>query len=116
MEVEGSDIFFRNLGISTGYSFDQFISMSTKKRRLCSIRDSLHATKNRRIGKKLFAAGIADTQQQKEGTIYASVIIILEYNCLCRCCMFVSCVHPVAVLNAAFCMTCSLLMLVEEVS
>ena len=25
----------------------------------------------------------------------------------CRCCMFVSCVHPVAVLNAAFCMTCS---------
>ena len=32
---------------------------------------------------------------------------------LCRCCMFVSCVHPVAVLNAAFCMTCSLLMLVE---
>ena len=31
----------------------------------------------------------------------------------CRCCMFVSCVHPVSVLNAAFCMTCSLLMLVE---
>ena len=30
----------------------------------------------------------------------------------CRCCMFVSCVHPVAVLNVAFCMTCSLLMLV----
>ena len=25
----------------------------------------------------------------------------------CRCCMFVSCVHPVAVLNTAFCMTCS---------
>ena len=44
-------------------------------------------------------------------------------RCLCmgsvsvllfRCCMFVSCVHPVAVLNAAFCMTCSLLMLVED--
>ena len=32
----------------------------------------------------------------------------------CRCCMFVSCVHSVAVLNAAFCMTCSLLMLVED--
>ena len=31
----------------------------------------------------------------------------------CRC-MFVSCVHPVAVLNAAFCMPCSLLMLVED--
>ena len=32
----------------------------------------------------------------------------------CRCCMFVSCVHPMAVLNVAFCMTCSLLMLVED--
>ena len=30
----------------------------------------------------------------------------------CRCCMFVSCVHPVAVLNTAFCMTFNLLMLV----
>ena len=29
----------------------------------------------------------------------------------CRCCMVV---HPVAVLNAAFCMTCSLLMLVKD--
>ena len=39
---------------------------------------------------------------------------------LCRCCMSVSCVHQgfqehrVVVLNAAFCMTCSLLMLVED--
>ena len=32
----------------------------------------------------------------------------------CRCCMLVSCVHPVAVLNAAFCMTCSLLMLLKD--
>ena len=32
----------------------------------------------------------------------------------CRCCMFVLCVHPVAVLNAAFCMTCSLLVLDED--
>ena len=32
---------------------------------------------------------------------------------LCICCMFVFCVHSVAVLNAAFCMTYSLLMLVE---
>ena len=32
----------------------------------------------------------------------------------CRCCMFVSCVHTVAVHNAAFCMTCCLLMLVEH--
>ena len=32
----------------------------------------------------------------------------------CIYCMFVSCVHPVAFVNAAFCMTCSLLMLVED--
>ena len=30
------------------------------------------------------------------------------------CCISVSCVHPLAVLNAAFCMTCSLLMLVKD--
>ena len=30
------------------------------------------------------------------------------------CRWFVSCVHPVAVLNAAFCMTCSLLMMVKD--
>ena len=33
---------------------------------------------------------------------------------LCICCMFVSCGHPLAVLNAAFCMACSLLMQVED--
>ena len=32
----------------------------------------------------------------------------------CRYCIFVSCVHPVAVLNAAFCITCSLMMLIED--
>ena len=32
----------------------------------------------------------------------------------CRFCIFVSCVQPVAVLNAAFCMICSLLMLIED--
>ena len=32
----------------------------------------------------------------------------------CRCCMFVSCVHPVAVLPAVLCMTCNLLMLVDD--
>ena len=31
-----------------------------------------------------------------------------------RCCMFVSCVYTVTVLNTAFCMTCSLSMLVED--
>ena len=54
-----------------------------------------------------------------------SVCIVRRGSCRCSCmgsvsvsscrwCMFVSCVHPVAVLNAAFCMTCSLLMLVED--
>ena len=33
---------------------------------------------------------------------------------LCRCCMFVSCVYPVTFLNVVFCMTCSVLMLVED--
>ena len=33
---------------------------------------------------------------------------------VCRCCMFVSCVYPVAVFNVVLCMTCSLLMLVED--
>ena len=38
-----------------------------------------------------------------------------KYECfVMHSCMFVSCVHPVAVVNAAFCMTCSLLMLVED--
>ena len=32
----------------------------------------------------------------------------------CIRCISVSCVHPVAVLNAAFCMACSLLMLVGD--
>ena len=43
------------------------------------------------------------------------MLVYGKYECLViRCCMFVSCVHPVAILNAAFCMTCSLLMLVED--
>ena len=44
-----------------------------------------------------------------------------RYSCMgnvsvssCIYCMCVSFVHPVAVLNAAFCMTCSLLMLVQD--
>ena len=32
----------------------------------------------------------------------------------CRCCMFVSCVHHVAVHNAAFCMTYMFLKLVRD--
>ena len=38
-----------------------------------------------------------------------------KYECfVMQMFMFVSCVHHVSVLNAAFCMTCSLLMLVED--
>ena len=39
-----------------------------------------------------------------------------KYECFssCRCSMFMSCVHPVAVLNAAFCITCNLLMQDED--
>ena len=32
----------------------------------------------------------------------------------CQMLYVVSCVHPVAVFNAVFCMTCSLLMLIED--
>ena len=32
----------------------------------------------------------------------------------CRWCMFVSCAHPGAALNATFCLTCSLFILVED--
>ena len=43
------------------------------------------------------------------------MLVYGKYECAsCRCCMFVSCVHSVAVLKAEFCMTCSLLMLVED--
>ena len=33
-------------------------------------------------------------------------------SCICSKCVF--CVHPVAVLNAALCTTCSLLMVAED--
>ena len=42
------------------------------------------------------------------------MLVYGECECSSYRCMFVSCVHPVAVLNAAFCMTCSLLMLVVD--
>ena len=32
----------------------------------------------------------------------------------CRCCLLVYCVHPVSVLNDAFCMACSLFRLVDD--
>ena len=56
--------------------------------------------------------------------VFSVCIVRCGWSCRCSCmgsmsvsscrCMFVSCVHPVAVLNVAFCMTCSLLMLVED--
>ena len=53
-----------------------------------------------------------------------SVLYCDAWSCRCSCmgsvsvssyicCMCVSCVHPVAVLNDELCMTCSLLMLVD---
>ena len=44
------------------------------------------------------------------------MLVYWKYECFVMqmLCMFVSYVHPAAVLNAAFCMTCSLLMLVED--
>ena len=39
--------------------------------------------------------------------VYGKCVSVL----LCKCCMFVSCVYPVAVV---FCMICSLLMLVDD--
>ena len=43
------------------------------------------------------------------------MLVYGKYECfVMQMLYFVSCVHPVAVLNAAFCMTCSLLMLVED--
>ena len=34
----------------------------------------------------------------------------------CRCCVFVSVVHPVAILSGVFCVICSLLMFVSDAS
>ena len=39
------------------------------------------------------------------------MLVYGKYECFL---MHISCVHPVAVLNAVFCMTYSLLMLVED--
>ena len=59
--------------------------------------------------------------------LYVCVMYVVIFVCIVRCgavgaCVWgvfrhadvVSCVHPVAVLNVAFCMTCSLLMLTED--
>ena len=43
------------------------------------------------------------------------MLVYGKYECSsCRCGMFVSFVYPMAVLNAQFCMNCSLSMLVEN--
>ena len=38
------------------------------------------------------------------------------YVSSCRCCVFVSVLHPVAILSAVFCVICSLLMFVSDAS
>ena len=47
------------------------------------------------------------------GAVSARVCIGSMSVFVMQMCRLVSCVHPVAILNAAFCMTCSLLMLVK---
>ena len=47
------------------------------------------------------------------GAVGASVLGSMSVSS-CRCCMFVSCVHPIAVFNATFCITWSLVKLVED--
>ena len=42
------------------------------------------------------------------------MLVYGKYECFVMQMLYVSCVHPVVVLNAAFCMDCSLLMLVEN--
>ena len=46
------------------------------------------------------------------------MLVYGKYECFVRQmlygCVMYSCVHPVAFLNAPFCMTCNLLMLVED--
>ena len=46
--------------------------------------------------------------------LHVSSLFFIMCFSSCRCCMFVSCVHPVAFLNAVFCMIFSLLILVED--
>ena len=42
------------------------------------------------------------------------MLVYGKCECFVNCCMFVSCVHPVAVLSVAFCMACSLLILIKD--
>ena len=43
------------------------------------------------------------------------MLVYGKYECfVMKMLLFVSCVYPVAVLNAEFCMTCGLLMLVDD--
>ena len=62
----------------------------------------------------LFVLSWARVRRVRRGSISSELLVCGGGDSSCRCCMFVSCVHPVAVLNAAFSMTCSLLMLVED--
>ena len=61
--------------------------------------------------------------------VWGAVIFVLSVMCVvecvplwvecvssCRCCVFVSVVHQVAILSAVFCVICSLLMVVSDAS
>ena len=65
----------------------------------------------------VFSVGVGDVMYVSVFCLYSEA---WSYTCSCmgsvsisscRCCMFVSCVHSVAFLNATFCMTCSKLVL-----
>ena len=57
----------------------------------------------------LFVLSWARVRQVRWGSISSELLM-----CGGGVSIFVSCVHPMAVLNVAFCMTCSLLILVED--
>ena len=41
--------------------------------------------------------------------------VVCVFRSSCKCCVFVSVVHPVAILSAVFCVICNLLMFVSDV-
>ena len=46
--------------------------------------------------------------------MYVCMYVCSMYVLSCRCCVFVSVVHPVAILSAVFCVICSLLIFVSD--
>ena len=48
--------------------------------------------------------------------MWVVVIFVLSVMCVVGECVFVSIVHPVAILSAVFCVICSLLMVLSDVT